>query len=67
MLVRNKYKSMELMFMKKVTFSKIILFSLGNDAWALHKIINIKYGFMTVTVILGLKDRGFKLKVLMVI
>ena len=53
--------------MKKVTFSKIILFSLGNGAWTLRRIINMKYGFMTVTVIHGLKDRGFKLKVLMVI
>ena len=53
------------MFMKKVILSKIILFSLGNGVLTLRRIINMKYGFMMITVIHGLKDLGFKLKVLM--
>ena len=51
--------------MKKVILSKIILFSLGNGVLTLRRIINMKCGFMMTTVIHGLKDLGFKLKVLM--
>ena len=65
MLVRNKYKSMELPCMKKVILSKIILSSRGSGVLTLRRIINMKYGFMMITVIHGLKDPGFKLKVLM--
>ena len=63
--MRNKYKSMEPMFMKKVILSKIILSSRGSGVLTLHRIINMKYGFMMITVIHGLKDLGFKLKALM--